>query len=387
MEKFKDISEKITIGASDYLEEQLEVLKLFTEIDCGTGIIEGNQTVVTIIDELLKNINAEIEHIDDSKLGTHVIGRIKPSNSQGKIIISAHLDTVFKKGDAAKHPFRIEGDMAWGLGIADCKGGVVTAIYSIKVLQDLGIMPQIEIVFIFNCDEEIGSPSGRKIFEKEADGAEAVYGFEPARGENGVITFRPGWGVGQINVLGESAHSCLNYDDGVSATQELANMILKTYEMNKPEDGIYYNVSPIIGGEEISIIPDKAQASFSVTIYSNKAKDIISHDITSALANKKILSKSQVDISYEVLHPPMERTEEVIQLYSEIKKSADLLGQNLTEEFTKAPSDLNIFAGYGATVVDGLGPYMYNIHTFDEHLRISSIPERTALFAMTLAMR
>ena len=55
-----------------------------------------------------------------------MVGRIKPANAEGKIIISAHLDTIFHAGDAEKHPFRIEEGYAYGLGIADCKGGVVT---------------------------------------------------------------------------------------------------------------------------------------------------------------------------------------------------------------------------------------------------------------------
>ena len=54
-----------------------------------------------------------------------------------------------------------------------------------KILQDLGMLPQKEILLIFNCDEEVGSLSGRKIFEKEAVGAEAAYCFEPTKGYNG----------------------------------------------------------------------------------------------------------------------------------------------------------------------------------------------------------
>ena len=41
-----------------------------------------------------------------------------------KILLLAHMDTVYQRGMLAKQPFRIEGDRAYGLGIADDKQGV-----------------------------------------------------------------------------------------------------------------------------------------------------------------------------------------------------------------------------------------------------------------------
>lgn len=247
MEKIESIAEAVCNGAKRYQAEQLEALKAFSEIDCGSGMIEGNQKVVSIVDRLLKKIGATIEHIVAPEWGTHVVGRIKPLNAQGKVIINAHLDTVFHAGDAAEHPFHMEGDLAWGLGIADCKGGVVVPTYSIKILQDLGIIPQQEIVMIFNCDEEVGTPSAKEIFEKEIAGAEAVYCFEPTRGNNGIITFRNGWGHAKIQVTGLSSHAFNEYEAGVSATLELANLIQTIYGMNKPEGKFFIMLRPLVG--------------------------------------------------------------------------------------------------------------------------------------------
>jgi len=387
MVKIESIADDIRNKAEGYLEEQLDTLKAFSEIDCGSGMIEGNQKVVSIVDRLLENIGAVSEHIVEPELGTHVVGRIKPLNAEGKIIINAHLDTVFHDGDAVKHPFHIEGDMAWGLGIADCKGGVVTPIYAIKLLQDLGLLPQKEIVMIFNCDEEVGSPSGKKLFEKEAVGAEAAYCFEPTRGNNGIITFRNGWGLAKIQVRGLSSHAFNEYEVGVSATQELANLIQKVYEMNKPVENIFYNVAPISGGVSNTIIADKAEADIGIAIPSNKAIDIIARDLKEILPTQKILSDSQVSVDFEVKAPPVELNENSEKLFAFIHDAADALGLEVPEQVAGSPADMNFFASFGVPVVDGMGPYMFDIHTKRERLKISSISERTALFAMTLALQ
>ena len=35
------------------------------------------------------------------------------------MLLIAHMDTVYPRGMGAKQPFRIDGDKAYGLGIAD----------------------------------------------------------------------------------------------------------------------------------------------------------------------------------------------------------------------------------------------------------------------------
>ena len=41
------------------------------------------------------------------------------------VLLLGHRDTVFPAGEAARRPFRIEGDRAHGPGVADMKAGLV----------------------------------------------------------------------------------------------------------------------------------------------------------------------------------------------------------------------------------------------------------------------
>ena len=168
-------------GAEKYFNNQIELLEKFSGIDCGTWNIEGNKKVTELICAILEDMGADIKLYYDETVGNHIVASIKPENATGTVILNAHTDTVFGEGFTEKHPFRIEGNYAYGLGIGDCKAGIAVSLYSVKILKDAGLLPNKEIKFIFNCDEEIGTESGSKIYEKEAKGAEFAFVFEGGR--------------------------------------------------------------------------------------------------------------------------------------------------------------------------------------------------------------
>ena len=60
-------------------------------------------------------------------------------------------------------------------------------------------------------------------------------------------------------------------------------------------------------------------------------------------------------------------------------------GMDLPEEKSFNPADCCIFSEINPAVVDGLGPYMYNIHTPDEHMIMNTLKGRTALLMVMLA--
>lgn len=176
-------------GAAEAQRQQIEIIKQFAAIDCGTGDEEGNARVVEIIDRQLKLIKGiEITHHYAEGYGIHIVARLKPEKPEGKILLSAHTDTVFHRGDTAAYPYHEDGDTAYGLGIVDCKGGILVAIHAVRIMQEADMLPNKEIVFIFNCDEETGTPNGHAVFDTEIPGAEMAFVFEPSRDEDGVLT-------------------------------------------------------------------------------------------------------------------------------------------------------------------------------------------------------
>lgn len=372
-------------GADRYYKAQVEYLKEFCSIDCGTHDEEGNAKTVEVVDRLLSEIKGiEIEHAYCPGYGIHVIARLRPENPSGKILLNAHIDTVFNKGDTLKYPFRIDGDTAYGLGIVDCKGGIVVAVYAVKIMQELNMLPNKEIVFLFNCDEEIGSPSSHEVFKKELPGAEMAFVFEASRDDDGVIVARKASCGITIDVRGKQAHAGVNYLDGRSATVELAHKILALYNENIHERGIQFNVAALYGGDTgTGVVSDHATAEVGVRV-ANQA------DIATV---KEILAKVEKDTFIEgttsrvFMHKegvPMERTEANVKLYEMVRSASLLMGHDLVEQTSGGTGDSSFFSSHGIASADALGPYMYKFHSHDESMRLSSLVEKTRLFSVVL---
>lgn len=382
-ERLKKVVDAARLGAEKYAGLEMDYLRRFSSIDCGTGNLEGNAKVVEILEEILSDMDVKIEKRYAEGYGNHLIVRINEGAKGGKILLLAHTDTVFKPGDTEKYPFRIEGDFAYGLGIADCKGGVVVSLFGAKIMQQAGLLPDKELVFILNCDEEVGSLSARSIFEEEVRDAECAFSFEPTREQNGIYTFRAGVGVGTIKCHGKPAHAQAAYLEGRSAVLELANLIVKLYEKNDPELEIFYNVSPMKGGESAGSVAEFAEASILVSPTSARAIEQIKADIAD-MNTRGMVDGCEYSVEMNIIHPPMERTEGNVKTYEKVKYAGELMGLELPESRTMGSGDTCIISTLGLPVVDCLGPYMYGIHTVNEHLFIPSVKERTQLFATLL---
>ena len=70
------VIEAATAGAKKYADEQLDLLRQFAGIDCGSRNEEGNRRVVEILDRLLETIDGiEIEHRYFEGYGINIIAR------------------------------------------------------------------------------------------------------------------------------------------------------------------------------------------------------------------------------------------------------------------------------------------------------------------------
>jgi len=74
-----------------------------------------------------------------------------------------HRDTRLPQGRADRRPFKIEGDRAYGPGVADMKSRprAETALCS-PPSRNSAAAPGRRVVALFTGDEEIGSPFSRR---------------------------------------------------------------------------------------------------------------------------------------------------------------------------------------------------------------------------------
>ena len=78
------------------------------------------------------------------------------------------MDTVYLRGMLKDQPFRIQGERAYGLGIADDKQGIALIVHTVAMLNKLGVKDYGTLTVLINGDEEISSPGSRSTITRVA---------------------------------------------------------------------------------------------------------------------------------------------------------------------------------------------------------------------------
>ena len=149
----------------------LTSLKDLVSIESGSRDREGLDKISQLIFNRLKALGGKVEFIEPGanmyrmhdtpdKPGRMVKAEFK-GNGTKKILLIAHMDTVYLKGMLAKQPFRVDGDRAYGLGISDDKQGIALILHTIESLKKLKFNQYGKITVLINGDEEISSPASR----------------------------------------------------------------------------------------------------------------------------------------------------------------------------------------------------------------------------------
>ena len=165
----------------------LDTLRDLVNIETGSRDIEGLNAIAGRVADQLKQLGGEVEilqptdiyRLDDTpeKIGPAVHAVFKGTGSK-KIMLIGHMDTVYLKGMLKDQPFRIDGDKAYGLGIADDKQGVALILHTVAMLQKLNFRDYGTLTVLTNSDEEISSPGWRSTITKFAADQDVVFSFE-----------------------------------------------------------------------------------------------------------------------------------------------------------------------------------------------------------------
>lgn len=353
----------------------LELLESMVNIDSGTGDTEGIKRMGQLVQPRLEKLGFSFEPVQAEDGSVHFHAR---KGSGKKILLLAHLDTVFPKGTAFKRRFQIEGDRAFGPGVSDCKSGVTTIIGALETLNS-GQWPNLEINCLFNSDEEISSPGSRKIIENLARDSAAALVIEPAEMEN-ITVARKGIGRFSLRVFGKAAHSGSNYTDGSNAILELAHQVIAIQNLSKIEEGITLNVGTISGGVRPNIVPEYAAAEIDLRIIKPEQEGLILKELEETTAICKVPGTS-TRLEGKITRPPMPANESNFQLYESIKAVGHDMGIHLGALESGGGSDANLTAAIGIPTIDGLGPVGGGHHSEAEYMNIPSLEQRINLLA------
>lgn len=362
--------------------EMFSLLEEIVNIDSGTYVEGGTDRVAEVLTKAYEAEGFFVQAHDEGEYGANLQIKIS-EDAKPKILVVGHMDTVFPEGTAKERPFSRDEHKAYGPGVSDMKASLVSVLYALKMLKDIGDDSYKNVEVIMNCDEEIGSLTSRNLIEQSARSKECAIIVEPSRYEKDyIVTERKSASRYFITVTGRGAHAGSNPEDGISAIEEMAHKIIKIEALNDLEAGISVNVGLIKGGTSANSIPPTCEIAIDVrTITMDQAEDI--QEKIKAISEETHVAGTKTEFSGNITHPPMIRDEGVEKLLKVVQEAGDELGVPIEGTSTGGGSD-GCFTSQIVPTIDGMGPAGGGAHSDREYLKIPTFFERTAVLAKTI---
>ncbi|MFC4013568.1 M20 family metallopeptidase [Nonomuraea purpurea] len=335
-------------------------------------LVKGLRTIRGRAVELLGTPDEEVLH-DGGQYGD-ICELTYQGTAPGTVLMLSHYDTVWPTGTLAGWPFTVVEGKATGPGVFDMKTGLVQAIWALRGLRELEL-PHPSVRFLFNGDEEIGSPASREHIEAASEGALATLVFEASM-DGALKTARKGVGLFNVSVTGVEAHAGLDPYAGASAIHALAEIVTTLAGAGSRERGTTLNVGLISGGTGRNVAAGRASCGVDVRVTDPAEMGRID-DIFAELR----VSDPRVSISAtgEWNRPPMIPNPPSQRLFKEAQEVAAEFGWLVDEVAVGGASDGNFVSALGRPVLDGMGAVGDGAHARHEHVLVEHIPERTAL--------
>jgi glutamate carboxypeptidase len=363
----------------------LDLLKSIVDIDSGTGDVAGGAAVLAVLEPRLAALGAEVRHepAEAAGLPDNLVA-VFHGTGKARILIIAHIDTVFGPGTVAGRPYSVEGDRAHGPGVGDEKGGVVNAIAALTILHELGFKNYATITLLLDDSEERGSPGSTQLIKSLARQSDVEFNMEPGDPPDALTVWRKGSAGIRILVKGRAAHAGMAPQNGRNAASELVHQ-LTALEGAFPHsgDGITVNLTILKSGERSNIIPDTAEATLNVRYRRPEELDAVLAKIQAGAGTTQI-PDTTVTVTRDPAYPPLTENAAIDALaarakgiYAEIGKTVELAGNGGASESALAMSE-------GTPALDGLGYVGGDFHTDHEWIDLTSVTPRLYLFTRLL---
>ncbi|WP_199031002.1 M20/M25/M40 family metallo-hydrolase [Ralstonia sp. ASV6] len=375
-----DADPKVLSAAENYRGDALQLLERLVNIDSGTGNEAGLSQVGSIVADELRKTGAEVQTVSAAPaVGNNILATWK-GTGQTRILLMAHMDTVFKDGTARAKPFYIKDKRAYGPGVMDDKGGVVAGLYAMKILQQLDFKRYGQVTLLLNTNEETGSKGTRALIEREAKQHDVTLNLEPGRPADGLVVWRKGSGTAEVDVKGKAAHAGVAPDSGRNAATELSHQVLQLGKLGDSAKQTTVNFTVMKAGGATNVIPDQATAYADVRVAVPEEFDRVERDLARVSANK-LIPDTEVKTRLERGFPPMPRNAASDKLAAQAQAIYGEIGRKLTLEGSGGAADSSLSAGVGTPTLDGFGIVGGGIHTPEEYAEVESVAPRLYLLS------
>ncbi|WFU25845.1 M20/M25/M40 family metallo-hydrolase [Bradyrhizobium sp. CB1717] len=383
--------EKLKAAAEQEKAPLIETLRDMVMIESGSSDVEGLKKMADFTEGRLKALGAATERRKTTAgAGADIVIATFKGTGTRKLMLIAHMDTVYQRGILASEPYRVDGTKIFGPGIADDKGGIAVVLHALKMLKDAGWNDYTTLTVSFNPDEEVGSIGSGEIIAELADQHDVVLSCEPTAASppaknDSLLLGASGTATGVLKVKGRAAHAGAAPDRGRNALIELSHQLLQTQDVAKSIPGTQLNWTTAKAGTVRNQIPEDAEAGADIRL---TIPDGIAR-LQAALDEKikdRLVPDTETTMKIVAGRPPFVASDrgralaEMGQaIYAEIDRKLDIA------EMTGGATD----AGYAnrsgkAVVVESFGLAGFGYHARDEFIDTNSIVPRLYLMSRML---
>jgi len=363
-------------------QAMVALLAELVNIDSGSYNKRGVDAVGDRLQAWLEAAGISCETFPNDVFGACMAARVPGIGGGNRpIVLMGHRDTVFPDGTAVHRPFRMDGDQAFGPGVADMKAGLVMNTFVLEALHRFGA--PCALTGLYTSDEEIASPSSRPIIEAEAKDARAVFNSEPGRPSGNLVSRRKGAAFIELEVSGRAAHSGAAHAQGVSAIEAMARKIQRLHRLTDYDLGTTVNVGLVQGGTAVNTVAARATAAIDVRFPTMNIMEKILGEVRE-ICRCCELPGSDSRILREGNFLPLEQDEKSRELLDAYGRSAAGLGFQVSGEPTGGSADSGFTAALGTPTLCGTGPVGGNAHRDDEWCRIDTLVPRAQALALTI---
>ena len=232
----------------------MDLLALAAELVGIPSVSHHETALADIVEARLRGArHLQVHRLDNTVVARTQLGRTR------RVVLAGHLDTVPPFADGA---VRVEGDVLWGLGAVDMKGGLA-------VLLDLAMSvadPAMDLTYVFyDCEEVNRRHSGLgRLVARHPDmlGADAAVLTEPTGGS--VEAGCQGTIRAVVSLGGRRAHTARPWM-GTNAVHRLAPVLaaLSNYRSHRVviddcEFAEQLQAVAVEGGVAGNVVPDRA---------------------------------------------------------------------------------------------------------------------------------
>ncbi|MBQ8388071.1 MAG: M20/M25/M40 family metallo-hydrolase [Clostridia bacterium] len=367
---------KIFDRIDDLEKEYLRVWEDICNIESPTSFKAGVDAVCEYITALAEKKGWETEHFPQPVSGNAACIVINPSADSSPICLSGHMDTVHPVGSFGTPPVRIDGEMIYGPGVCDCKGGIVAALLAMDAMDSEGFDLR-PVKLILQSDEEVNSTLSdgetiRFMCEKSKNAA-AFLNLE-GHSQGKACIARKGIVSYTFTVTGQEAHSSKCATDGANAIIDAAHKMIMLDKI-KDDDGLTCNCAIVSGGTVVNTVPGKCVFKVNVRYATAEQREWMD-SYAQKVAETVHVPGCTCEVVNEGGRIAMELTDHNAELLRKMNVAFEKHGLPTLEGVRRnGGSDAAYVTESGIPCIDSLGVRGKDIHSGNERAYLASLAE------------